>query len=60
MNPFATYTKAVDVLTDKGWMAFESIKDAAAFIGCSRSFLSVSLRKDTPCHGFQVRNHEND
>lgn len=60
MNALATYTKAVDVLTTKGWRTFDSIKDAAAFIGCSRSFLSVSLRKDITCKGYQVRTHKDD
>lgn len=60
MNAFATYIKAVDVLTDKGWKTFESIKDAAEFIGCAHSTLFVKLIRDLPCKGFQVRYHENN
>ena len=60
MGKFATYSKAVDVLTSKGWQTFESIKAAAAFIGCSHSFLSVSLRKDIQCRGYQIRHHLNE
>ena len=60
MSPFTTYIKAVDVLTDKGWKTFESIKDAAAYIGCAHGTLSAKLIRDLPCHGYQVRYHEND
>lgn len=57
MSPFATYVKPVDVLTDKGWKTFESIKGAAAFIGCAHGTLSAKLIRDLPCKGFQVRYH---
>jgi len=60
MSPFATYIKAVDVLTDKGWKTFESIKDAAAYIGCAHGTLSAKLIRDLPCKGYQVRYHENN
>lgn len=53
-----TYTKPVDVLTDKGWRMFKSVKDAAEFIGCAHSTLSAKLIRDLPCKGFQVRYHE--
>lgn len=59
MNPFTTYIKAVDVLTDKGWITFESVKDAAAFIGCAHGTLSAKLIHDLPCKGFEVRYHQN-
>lgn len=58
MSPFATYIKAVDVLTDKGWRTFESIKDAANYIGCAHSTLPAKLIRDLPCKGYQVRYHE--
>ena len=58
MSPFVTYIKAVDVLTDKGWKTFESIKDAADFIGCAHGTLSAKLIRDLPCKGYQVRYHE--
>ena len=58
MNPFATYTKAVDVLTDNGWKTFESIKEAADYIGCAHGTLSAKLIRDLPCKGYQVRYHE--
>lgn len=59
MNPFATYTKSVDVLTNEGWRTFESVKDAAAFIGCAHGTLSAKLIHDLPCKGFEVRYHQN-
>jgi hypothetical protein len=55
-----TYTKPVDVLTDNGWKTFESLKDAASFIGCAPSSLSAKLIRDLPCKGFQVRHHQNN
>ena len=58
MSPFATYIKAVDVLTKDGWRTFESIKDAASYIGCAHGTLSAKLIRDLPCKGYQVRYHE--
>ena len=58
MNPFVTYIKSVDVLTKDGWRTFESIKDAASFIGCAHGTLSAKLIRDLPCKGYQVRYHE--
>ena len=58
MNALATYTKAVDVLTTKGWRTFDSIKDAASYIGCAHGTLSAKLIRDLPCKGYQVRYHE--
>ena len=58
MSPFATYIKAVDVLTKDGWRTFESIKDAATYIGCAHGTLSAKLIRDLPCKGYQVRYHE--
>lgn len=58
MNPFATYIKAVDVLTKDGWKTFESIKDAAAYLGVAHGTLSAKLIRDLPCKGHQVRYHE--
>ena len=52
-----TYTKPVDVLTDKGWRPFKSVKDAAEFIGCAHGTLSAKLIRDLPCKGYQVRYH---
>ena len=60
MSPFVTYIKAVDVLTKDGWRTFESIKDAAAYIGCAHGTLSAKLIRDLPCKGYQVRYHENN
>ena len=57
MNPFQTYIKPVDILTENGWKTFESIKDAAAYIGCAHGTLSAKLIRDLPCKGFQVRYH---
>lgn len=55
-----TYTKPIDVLTDKGWRFFKSVKDAAEFIGCAQGTLSAKLIRDLPCKGYQVRYHENN
>lgn len=58
MSPLATYIKSVDVLTKDGWRIFESIKEAAAFIGVAHGTLSAKLIRDLPCKGYQVRYHE--
>lgn len=60
MSPFTTYIKAVDVLTKDGWRTFESIKEAANYIGCAHGTLSAKLIRDLPCKGYQVRYHENN
>lgn len=55
----ATYTKPVDVMTDKGWRTFDSIKAAAEFIGVSQFKLSRALFHDLPtCAGRQIRLHQ--
>ena len=58
MNPYTTFAKPVDVLTNQGWKPFDTIKEASVFIGCSNTHLTVCLRKDKPCNGYQVRLHE--
>ena len=51
---------SIDIKTQQGWIAFDSIKDAAEYLGVSHSFLSVCLRKDKPCLGFALRPHQDD
>ena len=58
MNPHTTYAVQVDVLTQTGWQTFETIKEAAVYIGVTPSTLTVALRKEKPCKGFHVRRNE--
>lgn len=55
----AYYSKPVDVMTDKGWRTFDSIKEAAEFIRVSQFKLSRALFHDLPtCAGRQIRLHQ--
>lgn len=55
----AYYMKSVDVMTEEGWRTFESIKEAAEFIGVSQYKLSRALFHDDPtCGGRQIRLHQ--
>lgn len=58
MSPFATNTRKVDVLTENGWRTFQSVTDAAKYIGVATCTLSTKLIKDLPCRGFSVRYHD--
>lgn len=58
MSPFATNTRKVDVLTENGWQTFQSVTDAAKYIGVAACTLSTKLIKDLPCRGFSVRYHD--
>lgn len=55
----AYYMKSVDVMTEEGWRTFESIKEAAEFIGVSQYKLSRALfHDDSTCGGRQIRLHQ--
>lgn len=58
MSPFATNTRKVDVLTENDWQTFQSVADAAKYIGVAPCTLSTKLIKDLPCRGFSVRYHD--
>ena len=58
MSPFATNTRKVDVLTENGWQTFQSVTDAAKYIGVAACTLSTKLIKDLPCGGYSVRYHD--
>lgn len=58
MNPFATNSREVDVLTENGWQTFQSVTEAAKYIGVAVCTLSTKLIKDLPCRGYSVRYHE--
>jgi hypothetical protein len=58
MSPFATNTRKVNVLTENGWQTFQSVTDAAKYIGVAPCTLSTKLIKDLPCRDFSVRYHD--
>lgn len=58
MGMFATNARQIDVLTENGWQTFQSVADAAKYIGVAPCTLSTKLIKDLPCRGFSVRYHD--
>lgn len=60
MNITATNAIAVDVKTEQGWVAFGTIKEAAAYLGVSHGYLTTCLRHEKPCLGREVRHHQDD
>ena len=59
MSSGATYHKPVDVMTDEGWRTFDSIKEAADFLGVPHCRLSRAIFHDDPtCGGRMIRRHQ--
>lgn len=58
MNLFITNSREVDVLTENGWQTFQTVTDAAKYIGVAACTLSTKPIKDLPCRGFSVRYHD--
>lgn len=56
----ATNAIAVDVKTEQGWVAFSTIKEAAAYLRVSHSYLTTCLRHERKCNGQEVRHHQDD
>lgn len=55
----AYYRKPVDVMTDEGWLTFDTMSEAAEFIGVLPYRLSRALFHDDPtCGGRQIRLHK--
>lgn len=51
--------KPVDVMTDEGWRTFDTMTEAAEFIGVLPYRLSRALFHDDPtCGGRQIRLHQ--
>lgn len=60
MNITAANAVAVDVKTEQGWVAFGTIKEAAAYLGVSHGYLTTCLRHESTCLGREVIHHQDD